>query len=181
MFNFPVVSRCLYSPGELHWCKANHLQIRLLNQDLNSEILAWVIQHLLRFRKTFPQKGHGLVILRLSYTAFMPLCAFSTFTQRQNTAYLLVFSLCEMLLAIFCASTARVQTTAGRTGSKWERKNHLGRTIDQWSKLLLAEVSLSNSLTIYCMNISLVCNFNFTLRRQHPCNTTDCLQIERAF
>lgn len=95
-------------------------------------------------------------------------------------AHLLVFSLCEMLLAVFCVSTARVQTTTRRTGSKWERKNHLSRTIAPGSELLLAEVSLSKSLTTYCMNIHLVCNF-FMLRRQHPCKTIDCLQIERAF
>lgn len=57
MFNFSILSRSLYSPEDLHWCKVNHLQTRLLNEDLSSEILARITQHLLRLRKTFPKKS----------------------------------------------------------------------------------------------------------------------------
>lgn len=57
MVNFTVLRRSLYSPEELHWHKVNHFQTHLLNEDLSSEILARVTQHLLRLRKTFPKKS----------------------------------------------------------------------------------------------------------------------------
>lgn len=80
----------------------------------------------------------------------------------------LVFSLHEILVAVFCVSTARVQTTAGRTGSPWERKNHFDRTVAQRSKLLLHLTALWPFTAI---NVSVAHNFNLMLRGQHPSST----------
>lgn len=138
MFNFTVLSRSLYSPGELQWCKVNHLQTHLLDEDLSSEILARVTQHLLGFRKTFPKKSG----ISNNEAQIHQIRAFCTFIPRQNLAPYMYFP-CVTCSWLLCVSIGRVQTAAGWTGSNWERKNHLHRTIAQWRKLRLLKFPFS--------------------------------------
>lgn len=174
---FVVVNRSLYSPGELHWCKAGHLQTRLLNQDLSSEIFAWVIQHLLGFRKKFPQKHYELVMLRLSYIAFFPqLCSCHCerfpplLTGRIQPTYLYFhYVKCYWLFSVFTQPESRqLLDELGPNGK--------GRItlVEQ----LLSEVSYYLLKfpfpTLWPFTAWVLAWYvtNFMLKRQHPCNTT---------
>lgn len=140
MFNSTVLSRALYSPGELHWCKVNHLQTHLLNEDLSSEILALVTQHLLRFRKAFPKKS-GISDNEAQIHRIHPTVCVFHFHSRIWPTYL--YFHCVKCYWLLCVSTARVQTATGWTGSNWERKNPLHRTTTQWCKLHLLKFPFS--------------------------------------